>query len=1517
MSSKKDLVISGSGGKGGGGHTPVESNDTLISLQTVRLLLAVSEGEIQSIDDILLNKVSISNYRATYQYVTGTASQNVIPGFVNTEAPLTMTPAIISNSSTTYDSSFNVIVSGTVNPLGTFSYTIGGTVDAVRLTFNFNSLKHFLDNGDLVGYSVNFSIYTKDTPGGIWTYYADTTKTGKASNSYSWDVIVNRPVTTAGTGSWQVAIVRNTIDDNTVKIISTTSISAVTQLYYKTLTYPGTALVGITLYGADQFSGQEPSILIKGKGIKVKIPNNYNPVARTYSGTWDLGMNPVKQFTNNIAWNIYFVLNDPTALGIDSVDIDKVSFYQLSVYSDNLVPDGYGGTIPRYTIGMQYFNRDNVPTFLQGLLSLCNGTLTTNEYGQIKIVFDQPGIQPTRLVTNANVLGGIFNYSSNDLENRYTLANVTYNNFSSYSETNTATWQGDGYVNGTYNSSFDLISRYGLQPIDVLLPGCTTEAQAIRKARWVIYTNAITNRLITYNVGFEGLAYRIGSVVKLMDSDNMGVMQHGIIVSSSLTTGVTTLNIDRSITLGSSPYTISFYGTDAITIYTKTINEISSTVSAFTYTGTEVPLIGSNFILSSSVVPQLFKVVGIDKNETDFTITGLVQDENKYTYIDNGITLASSTGDFVNVTTFSIAPITNLVVTPNSYSDGINSNIQFHVHWDWNLLGTVKYKATFEASWKRDNLDLNYVTQIQGQSFDINNAVPGTYIINVWAINPISGIKSSPVTITYNYKATGGTSDLFPPVNARVSGTSGLTYTTASMSLLFDYNTANNAITVTDGLYDYIVELWDTSGVTKYGTYSVKPDQNKNGLFVLTLADNITLFGSATRQYQIKLYSRDLTGFLSTAYAIVVNNNPPATASFTSYPGGVSVFISVTSTPESDVAGYVVYRSLTSGFTPGVTSDALLPIYDGPDTYIALTVPDTQTYYYKVASYDTFGKTGLNFSSQQTATAVSLDAITWSLSNIVFSIGTTNQLLWTSGTIRRNTTVSTTYSISAGSFTWTTGILYIYFNPAISTTALQTTTTLGIAVGIGCYPVATYTGGSASNIKGGDGSAFISGSQLIAGTVGASQIIAGSIVASLLDTTNAVITNEAQIASAVVNNAAIKDFIQSTNYSTTAHTGWKLDKAGTFNSYGAINLYDTSGNTIFASGTGFNWNNVTGTGIPAVGANVAGNSGNLLTNAGMYLGTDGWSGSGSLALNMSTWCIKNGGASQGTCYVSAGLPSDPAQFIVSPYIPCIPGQLIEFSSYTGSHRCTSAIYVECFDASDTLLGYNWSTAQNTALAFGGMYLSGYMRLGGFFTVPANAVKMRLVGWKNVTYSGQINSYLFLTLPYVGIASPNQTVLSDWSDGSSGATSQINSANISTYMASAAIQTAYIADANVSTLKIAGNAVTIPASATGTSSASVVMDSGGSPVIIIATISGVPDQGGSAPNQYGYLKAGSTTLYTATSKGAYNYDTGSTIIYSYPDMSIVYKYNPSSGNVTYTLSGPTSSIINLLVLAVKR
>ena len=66
-------------GGGGGGTTIVP--DTVTSQQTLVLLIAFSEGEVESLDNVTFNDSSIVNYGADIAWVRGTLTQDSIEGF--------------------------------------------------------------------------------------------------------------------------------------------------------------------------------------------------------------------------------------------------------------------------------------------------------------------------------------------------------------------------------------------------------------------------------------------------------------------------------------------------------------------------------------------------------------------------------------------------------------------------------------------------------------------------------------------------------------------------------------------------------------------------------------------------------------------------------------------------------------------------------------------------------------------------------------------------------------------------------------------------------------------------------------------------------------------------------------------------------------------------------------------------------------------------------------------------------------------------------------------------------------------------------------------------------------------------------------------------------------------------------------------------------------------------------------------------------------------------------------------
>ncbi|TRC20728.1 hypothetical protein FEA50_00015, partial [Mannheimia haemolytica] len=66
-------------------------------------------------------------------------------------------------------------------------------------------------------------------------------------------------------------------------------------------TYPNSAVAGIS-FDSEYFNNiPTRNYLIKAK--KVKVPSNYDPVKRTYTGFWD-GTSKIA-WTNNPAWEIY------------------------------------------------------------------------------------------------------------------------------------------------------------------------------------------------------------------------------------------------------------------------------------------------------------------------------------------------------------------------------------------------------------------------------------------------------------------------------------------------------------------------------------------------------------------------------------------------------------------------------------------------------------------------------------------------------------------------------------------------------------------------------------------------------------------------------------------------------------------------------------------------------------------------------------------------------------------------------------------------------------------------------------------------------------------------------------------------------------------------------------------------------------------------------------------------------------------------------------------------------------
>lgn len=1117
-------IVGAGGGKGGGGegYKPTEANDTLSSNQVVRLLFAINDGEIDAIEQVYLNRTPISSFAgASWDYRPGTPDQSVINGFSETESavagfsPTALTHGVAYTRSIDYD------------------------VTSVRVTLGLQALKEITDRGDIVGYTVQLESYVRSSAGGLRMPYRTIKKSGKASSAYAWDVRIDRPAGATPGNAWQIEIERATPDDDG-KHSSATTIGALTEIRHITpaLNYPNTALIALTLRDAEQFGGRVPEVTFKVRGRKIYLPTNYTAASRYYDETtpWNMGFKIYREWTDNPVWHLYSILTEK--LGIPSYDIDVGSFYNEAKYADQLVSDGNGGSMPRFSINNQFHQRENAPAFLMYLLTLCNANFSNNEFGQIVLISDRAGQTVTKVVNNTNVVDGRFLYSSNDLESRYSLANVTYNNPYQLGDTSTATFSDD-----------NLIDRYGLQTTDIVLAGCYSEAQAIRKARWALWVNSYDTEIISFSVGLAGMSYRVGELVKIQDARNSGFDHQGLITAAIDDGFNTTLTLDRDIELGAETYTVTFIGADGVSEFSKNVFESNTTTGVLHFLGVELPLVRGPFILETATKkPIVARVASIKKDDNIYSIDCIRHSESKYAYIEGAVSTPPPSADFLNLTQFSVTAPENVFVSEIFSSDGVTSYSRLQVTWDWNISGAEKFAAKYQALWRVDNQAYNVIKDLTVKEFNIENPVPGQYDIFVYAINPISGFKSPGSALyVHNYRNAVAGSSLDPVINVVVQGTAGLIFNSADLLLSIQHNPANDS--KVDKLLDYICELWTADGITRKATIVVPKDTDKNGLLKVPFVDNVATFGTPTREFQIKIYCRDLTGRLSAAKAVVVNNPVPAheNFSYTAIHGMGAAYFNITASSEPDVVGYVMQRATLSDFSDAIT------VYDGPDTAPVVTGVQGAFYYYRIAAYDSFGKTGLDWGGTESGALLSMNVDTYTYVGLTFKPNdpVENRVSWSEFQVSVNG--GALFTVTAGDTLWTSGVLYLYFVPGNAT--LQATTTLGVAVS--GRILATYKGGT--DLTHDAGNAFISGDSILAGSIGANQLITDSAIITGTAQIDAAIINATHIQDGVITNAKIGNTIQSTDYNLSTKTGWKIDKSANITAFGRVHLETVTG----------------------------------------------------------------------------------------------------------------------------------------------------------------------------------------------------------------------------------------------------------------------------------------------------------------------------------------------------------------------
>ena len=712
------------GGKSGGGQrTPYEAPNSLSSAQSLRIIDAVSEGVVSGFangDDapfksVYFDDTPVQNSDGSYNFngVTGyfqrgEQDQSYVPGFDASERTVAVSAAVKQNQP---------IVRAVTDEL----------VSRLRITVAVERNAQVEDNGDTVpadtlmrvelinsnGVQASNQVRFNEKSSG--TYYQDV----------EFDVVPQVP--------FNIRVFRISPDSKTDKVSNNTYFSSYVEIVDAKLSYPHTAFAALSIDSA-QFGNQIPRRNYLMKGRLVKVPSNYNPETRQYTGgTWDGSFKTA--WTNNPAWVFYDVLTQPRfstlAHRLNVADIDKWSLYQIGKYCDEPVDDGFGGKEPRFVCNAYITDLMQAGEFLNNLASVFTGLPVWNGQ-QVSVVMDADA-DPVAQYTNANVKDGLFNYAGAALKSIHTAVHVQY--IDKY----------DGYRAKTeYVADNEAIARYGLNIKQITAFGCDSRGQAARFGAWTLQTELRQQNAVTFEIGREGLKHLPYDIVQIMDNQYAGAELSGRV--AAISGNVLTLDRPVSDAVGA----LVFYSEGGSLKSAKITAAAGNKVTL----EREVPLqAGDTWVLSGKVKPRLYRAIGIKEN-TDagtYTVTALLHDPKKYAavdsfaHFDHEITTLHNTAPVLTDAAVNTDGGTVVMTWDNLAANGQVLTYDIKIYRNNSLYRHIPDAQTAEI--RLENLpNGNYRAEIRGRNA---RGVLSAPLVKAWSIDyAVTGLRTTPKTLS-------------------------------------------------------------------------------------------------------------------------------------------------------------------------------------------------------------------------------------------------------------------------------------------------------------------------------------------------------------------------------------------------------------------------------------------------------------------------------------------------------------------------------------------------------------------------------------------------------------------------------------------------------------------------------------------------------------------------------------------------------------------------------------------------
>lgn len=728
-----NTVIKGAKKGSGEARKAVIAPDSAQSKTYIKILYGLSEGEVEGLanglQSVYLEETPLHNPNGgsnfqdiQFDFRHGTNDQTHIDGF----------PDISS------ETAINVELKSNTPWVRAISNT---DLDAVRVRFKWGPLRQQnADNGDVNGITIQYAIDLQ-TGGGTWVEVLNTQISDKTSANYERSHRIDLPKSDSG---WTIRVRRLTPNSTSEYISDKMYVDAITEVIDLKLSYPNTAMLGLQ-YDAETFSNVA-KVAVDLKGIKLQVPSNYDPVARTYTGMWDGTFK--RAYTNNPAWIYYDICTSKRyALGdrLTSAMLDKWSLYRLAQYCDQMVDDGKGGQEPRFTCNVYLQSTEDA----YAILSKLAGVFRAISYWDgNSIVCDADIPQDTYFTyTRANVIDGLFEYTGTRARDRHTVAKVAWDNPANHYKTE--------YV---YVRDEAAIAKLGVRIAEIDAWGCTSEGQAQRAGLWALKSEQLETRTVSFKVGLDGYIPQPGRVIEIADELFAGRANGGRISAVSADRKVITLDRDDVVCRAGDRLVVNGEdGKAQARIVSSKIGRAVTVTVAFDSVAAENVWV----VDAQDLKTMKFRVMSITQDEKhQFSITGLQYESAKYDAIDFGAFIDERPISIINPTIQ--APVTNVLISSeNMVQQGLSVETML-ITWD-QAQGATKY----QVEWRKDDGSWIKLPITGSNSVEVQGIYAGNYEARVTAISAFD-VASLP---TYSILTALSGKQGLPPALASLSAT--------------------------------------------------------------------------------------------------------------------------------------------------------------------------------------------------------------------------------------------------------------------------------------------------------------------------------------------------------------------------------------------------------------------------------------------------------------------------------------------------------------------------------------------------------------------------------------------------------------------------------------------------------------------------------------------------------------------------------------------------------------------------